>query len=150
LRTKYRFLIFALVGLLLSSFVITDGCDLITGADTGNQVQEPQVYDITTDKAYDLIQENAGNPDFVIIDVRTAEEYDGGYIEGAINIDYYSEDFSAQLEMLDKDMTYLIYCGTGRRSAGARDIMAELGFREVYNMSGGIMEWEAKGLPVVR
>jgi rhodanese-related sulfurtransferase len=150
LLTKYRFVIFTLVGLLLFSSVITGSCDLITGADTGNQDQEPQIYDVTVDKAYDLIQENAENPDFVIIDVRTVEEYDSGYIEGAINIDHYSKDFTAQLDILDKDKTYLVYCRIGRRSAGARDIMAELGFREVYNMSGGIVEWEAKGLPLVR
>ena len=150
MKTKYNLLIFTLVGLLLSSFVITGGCDLITGEDTCDQENEQQIYDVTTDKAYDLIQENADNTDFIIVDVRTPEEYDSGYIEGAMNIDYYSENFSAQLEDLDKDKAYLIYCRTGRRSAGARDIMAELGFREVYNMSGGIVEWEAEGLPVVR
>ena len=123
---------------------------MITGEDTYNQPQEQQIYDVTTDKAYALIQENADNPVFFIIDVRTPEEFDGGYIEGAINIDYYSEDFRAHLETLDKYKAYLIYCRSGRRSAGARDVMAELGFREVYNMSGGITEWEAQGLPVVR
>ena len=150
MRIKYRLLLFTLAGLLLSSFIINGSCELITGEDTYNQPHEQQIYDVTTNKAYDLIQENAGNPDFIILDVRTEEEYDGGYIEGAINIDYYSEDFSAQLETQDKDKAYLIYCGTGRRSAGARDIMAELGFREVYNMSRGITEWERQGFPVVR
>ena len=148
--TKYKLLLFTLTGLLLSSFIITGGCELITGEDTYNQPQEQQIYDVTTDKAYALIQENADNPVFFIIDVRTPEEFDGGYIEGAINIDYYYEDFRAHLETLDKDKAYLIYCRSGRRSAGARDVMAELGFKEVYNMSGGITEWEAQGLPVVR
>ena len=148
--TEYKLLLFTLTGLLLSSFIITGGCELITGEDTYNQPQEQQIYDVTTDKAYALIQENADNPVFFIIDVRTPEEFDGGYIEGAINIDYYSEDFRVQLEALDKDKSYLVYCHSGRRSAGARDVMAELGFREVYNMSGGITEWEAQGLPVVR
>ena len=147
---KYKLLLFTLTGLLLSSFIITGGCELITGEDKSAQPPEQEIYDVTTDKAYDLIQENADNPGFIIIDVRTPEEYDGGYIERAINIDYYSEDFRAQLETLDKDKSYLIYCRSGKRSAGARDVMAELGFREVYNISGGITEWEAQGLPVVR
>ena len=150
MSTKYKLLLFSLTGLLLSSFIINGGCELITGEDKSAQPPEQEIYDVTTGKAYDLIQENADNPHFIILDVRTPEEFDGGYIEGAINIDYYSEDFRAQLETLDKDKTYLIYCRTGRRSAGARDIMAELGFIEVYNMSGGIVEWEAQGLPVVR
>ncbi len=147
---KYKLLLFTLTGLLLSSFIITGGCEYITGEDKCTQPYDQQIYDVTTDKAYDLIQENADNPDFVIIDVRTPEEFDGGYIEGAINIDFNSWDFRAKLDALDKDKSYLIYCRSGRRSAGARDIMAELGFREVYNMSGGIGEWEAQGLPVVR
>ena len=150
MNKKYKFLIFTLLGILLFSFIITGGCSSITGEDNDTQPPNQQIFDITTQKAYDLIQENADNHDFIILDVRTPEEYDGGYIEGAINIDFNSEDFSAQLETLDKDKTYLIYCRTGRRSAGARDVMEELGFREVYNMSGGIVEWEAQGLPIVR
>ena len=150
MNKKYKFLIFTLLGILLFSFIVTGGCSSITGEDNDTQPPNQQIFDITTQKAYDLIQENADNPDFIILDVRTPEEYDSGYIEGAINIDYNSEDFSAQLETLDKDKTYLIYCRTGRRSAGARDVMEELGFREVYNMSGGIVEWEAQGLPIVR
>jgi len=150
MNKKYKFLIFTLLGILLFSFIVTGGCSSITGEDNDTQPPNQQIFDITTQKAYDLIQENADNHDFIILDVRTPEEYDGGYIEGAINIDFNSEDFSAQLETLDKDKTYLIYCRTGRRSAGARDVMEELGFREVYNMSGGIVEWEAQGLPIVR
>ena len=138
------------MGLLLSSLVLTGGCEYITGADTSSQPPEQWIYDVTTEKASNLIQENAGNPDFIIIDVRTPEEYSGSYIEGAINIDFYTNDIIEQLNALDKNKSYLIYCRSGRRSSGARDIMTELGFKEVYNMSGGISEWEAKGLPVVR
>ncbi len=45
---------------------------------------------------------------------------------------------------------YLIYCRSGRRSAGALDMMEEIGFREVYNMVGGIVQWEAERLPIVK
>lgn len=143
-------MLLTLAGLLLSSFSITGGCMIITGEATPIQPAEPQIYDVTVDKAYDLIRENAGNPDFIIIDVRTQEEYNSGYIEGAINIDFYSKDFRTELDALDRDKVYLIYCHTARRSSGARDMMAELGFKEVYNMSGGIVAWETQGLPVVR
>ena len=145
-----RIILITLLGLLSLTYLLTGGCAYITGENTCTQPHEQQIYDVTTDKANNLIRENADNPDFIIIDVRTPEEYAGGYIDPAINIDYYAADFRERLEALDKDKTYLIYCHTGRRSAGARDIMAELGFREVYNMSGGIVEWEANGLPVVR
>ena len=50
---------------------------------------------------------------------------------------------------LDKEGSYLIYCRTGRRTAESLKIMRELGFAEVYNMSGGITDWNTKGYPVV-
>ena len=145
-----KIVLITLLGLISLSYLLTGGCAYITGENTCTQPYEQKIYDVTTDIAYNLIQENTGNPDFIVIDVRTPEENASGYIDAAINIDYYAPDFNAHLEALDKDKTYLIYCRTGRRSAGARDIVAELGFREVYNMSGGIVAWEAEGLPVVR
>jgi rhodanese-related sulfurtransferase len=139
-----------LLGVISLLYWLTGGCAYITGENTCTQSHEQQIYDVTTGKADSLIQKNTGNPDFIVIDVRTPEEYAGDYIDPAINIDYYAPDFKEQLEALDKGKTYLIYCHTGRLSAGARDIMAEMGFKEVYNMSGGIVAWEAEGLPVVR
>lgn len=108
------------------------------------------IEDIAIGQAYALIQDNQGNPDFAIIDVRAAEEYANGYIRTAINSDYYSATFTDELNRLDKDKAYLIYCRTGRRSASALDIMRQLGFGEVYNMLGGILQWEAEGLPIVK
>ena len=111
----------------------------------------PQIIeDIAVGQAYALIQANQGNPDFAVIDVRTAEEYANGYIRTAINSDYYSATFTDEINRFDKDKTYLIYCRTGRRSASALDIMRGLGFGEVYNMLGGILQWEAEGLPIVK
>lgn len=105
---------------------------------------------VSVDEAYRLIQENKNSPDFIIIDVRTPQEYALGHIDGAINIDYYSPTFKDELDKLDKSKTYLIYCRTGHRSSNALKIMDELGFEKVYEMSGGITEWMAKGYPVVR
>ncbi|HEY97275.1 MAG TPA: rhodanese-like domain-containing protein [Dehalococcoidia bacterium] len=148
--TRCKLLLLTLIWLLLSSFVIAGSCEYITGAGSSSQPSEQRIYDITVNKASNLIQENAGNPGFIILDVRTPEEYSGGHIEGAINIDFLADDIRAQLNKLDKTKSYLVYCRSGRRSSDTRDIMAELGFKEVYNISGGIGEWEAKGLPVVR
>jgi len=108
------------------------------------------IEDITPQEAYASIQENQDNPDFVIIDVRTPEEFSEGYIEGAINIDFYSETFQDELNILDKDKSYLIYCRSGGRSGSALAIMEELNFREVYNMTGGIIQWQAEGFPTVK
>jgi len=105
--------------------------------------------DITPQEAFTLIQKNQNNPDFVIIDVRTPEEFGGEHIEQAININFYSETFRDTLNALDKNKTYLIYCQVGGRSGSALDIMAELNFKEVYNILGGINQWKAEGLPTV-
>jgi len=108
------------------------------------------IEDITPQKAFTLIQNNQNNPDFVIIDVRTQEEFVGEHIENATNIDFYSEAFRDTLNTLDKDKTYLIYCRVGGRSGSALDIMAELNFREVYNILGGINQWKTEGLPTAK
>ena len=108
------------------------------------------VETITPQEAFTLIQDNQNNPDFVIIDVRTPKEFADEHIEDAINIDYRSETFRGELNKLDKNKTYLIYCRSGGRSGSALDIMEELNFREVYNMLGGINEWKAAGFPTTQ
>jgi rhodanese-related sulfurtransferase len=116
---------------------------------TGGCVQEQIIEDITPQEAFTLIQDNQNNPDFVIIDVRTPEEFAEEHIENAINMDYYSETFRDELNNLDKNKTYLVYCRSGKRSGNALDIMKELNFREAYNI-GGITEWKAAGLPTTK
>ena len=141
--------------LLILSVSLVTGVTLMGGcvgreAGTPSQQITQITEDITSQEAYTSIQENQGNPDFVIIDVQTPEEFSEGYIEGAINIDFYSETFQDELNILDKDKSYLIYCRSGRRSASALAIMEELNFREAYNMTGGIIQWQAEGFPTVK
>ena len=112
--------------------------------------QRQTIENISPQEAYVLIQNNKENPDFFIADIRTLTEYASGHIENSINIDFYSETFRDELDQLDKDRTYLIYCRTGRRTGIALGIMEELGFKKVYNMLGGITQWEAIGLPIIR
>ena len=104
---------------------------------------------LTIKEAYDKIQENKNNPDLVILDVRTRDEFKEGHIENAINIDYYSKSLKKNLNKLDKNKTYLVYCRSGSRSAKTVAIMEELGFKEVYNI-GGMMDWTAAGYPSVK
>jgi len=106
--------------------------------------------DVAAQEAFDLIQQNKGNPDFLIIDVRTPEEFKDGHIENAILIDFYAENFTDEIAKLDREKTFFIYCRSGNRSGQALDIIAELGFQEVYNLSAGIREWIAQGFPIVK
>ena len=136
-----------------SFMVLALSVSLVIGATlTGGCVRDETatIEDITPQEAFALIQNNQNNPDFVIIDVRTPAEFEGEHIENATNIDFYSETFREMLNTLDKDKTYLIYCRSGNRSGSTLDIMAELNFKEVYNVSGGIIAWNAEGLPTVK
>lgn len=87
-------------------------------------------------------KEKIANDNPVIIDVRTADEYEAGHIDNAINLDFYSDNFADQLEKLDKHKPYSIYCRSGNRSGQTLLLMKELGFKDVANLSGGFTAWE--------
>jgi rhodanese-related sulfurtransferase len=106
--------------------------------------------DITAEEAYSLIQENLNNPDFMIIDVRTPDEYASGHIENSVLININGDDFEAKIGELDREGTYLVYCKSGGRSRNAASYMQEQGFQEVYNMVGGIGAWISAGFPTVK
>ncbi len=79
-----------------------------------------------------------------IIDVRTPEEFNGGYIKGALNIDYKATDFETQIDKLNKEKSYFIYCHTGNRSNNAIEKMKAAGFKNVYGLEGGIVAWTSE------
>jgi rhodanese-related sulfurtransferase len=108
------------------------GNGTVTGADAS------LITCSTAQQASALIAANAANPNFAIIDVRTPAEYATGYIAGAININRNAADFQTQLQPLARNLTYLVYCGSGVRSAAARDIMAGMGFQTIYTIVDGL------------
>jgi len=87
-------------------------------------------------------------PDAVLLDIRTPQEFAEGRIAGSANIDFYAADFRSRLDALDRDTTYVVYCRSGNRSDSAMDIFADLGFTSVYEVDGGIISWVNSGLPV--
>ena len=89
-------------------------------------------------------------PGVIILDVRTPEEFNAGHIANAININLEGSDFSSEVSKLDKNATVAVYCRSGNRSGVATDQMAEIGFTDMYDMQGGIVDWEAAGGPVVK
>ena len=90
--------------------------------------------------AAELMRGNRGNPDFVILDVRTPEEFRQGYIEGAALLDYYAPDFRDRFAALDRDATIFMYCRSGNRSAQAAKKLIAMGYTNVYDF-GGIIDW---------
>jgi phage shock protein E len=85
----------------------------------------------------------------VILDVRTPGEFMTGHIQGAQNIDFESGSFESQIESLDKNGTYAVYCRSGNRSGQAVKVMQDAGFKNIYNLNGGVIDWANSGLPLV-
>ena len=84
----------------------------------------------------------------VVLDVRTASEFDEGHLERAINIDYHQSDFvekaKSTIPLIKK---IAVYCRSGRRSAGAADKLGDEGYKLV-NLKGGIIAWKEANMPV--
>ena len=90
---------------------------------------------VTTENAKELIDEEK----VIILDVRTPEEYNSGHIPGSELIPL--QVLEGMSEELEKDKNYLLVCRSGNRSQQAAEILAAKGFKNVYNMTGGMNEW---------
>jgi len=99
------------------------------------------IENITPINASKLIEKHRNDSNYIILDVRTREEFNEEHIQDAENLDYYSRDFEKQLRKMDKEKKYLIYCASGGRGTKAMEMMEELGFMEVYNIKGGFTLW---------
>ena len=108
------------------------------------------VTNVSVGKAQTLLKERAGKADFVILDVRTPEEFAEGHIDGAVNLDVQARDFEKKLRVLDRKKSYLVYCRTGNRSRKATVAMEALGFRSIFHMNEGIVRWKQQSLPLTR
>jgi len=97
-----------------------------------------------------LLESNAGKSDFLILDVRTPEEFRQGYIEGAVLLDYHAPEFRERFAELDRAATIFLYCRSGNRSSSALGLADKLGFKRVFELKGGIRAWAEAGLPLAR
>jgi len=106
---------------------------------------DTSINQVNSDELLDFIDINNA----VLVDVRTNDEYNSGYIENSINIDYFSDDFSENVEKLDKNTTIVLYCRSGKRSSKSANKLSKLGFKEIYNLQGGILDWIEIGNSVI-
>lgn len=86
-------------------------------------------------------------PNTPVIDVRTPGEFNGGHLQNAVNININSENFNREVNKLDKNKPVFVYCLSGNRSGYAANSMRDAGFKEVYELYGGMIKWRAAGLP---
>lgn len=79
-----------------------------------------------------------------LVDVRTPSEWEAGVIGEPLKINFFDDSFKASIEKLDKNKPIAIYCKSGGRSAKAASLLSELGFKEIYELKGGILNWNRK------
>ena len=115
---------------------------------TTEQIVEQQevVVDVTVNQFKSLITEQGGT----ILDVRTPEEWAEGTIANAQKMNYFDENFPAQIENLNKETPVFVYCKSGGRSSSAAQLLKEKGFSKIYNLDGGITAWIDAGNETVK
>ena len=85
-----------------------------------------------------------------IIDVRTPEEFSEGHIEGAVNINFFDDTFLEQISKYEKNEPLFIYCKSGNRSGQASKKISDLGFKQIYDLEGGILSWVKNNNEVIK
>jgi len=108
---------------------------------------EFSVRDVSAVEAAELLKNDAN---IRVLDVRTGFEFNRGHIKGAVNLNYYSRKFTAKLDTLDKNVTWLVHCRTGVRSGKTLPFMKAAGFVNVIHLQDGIVDWTKSGLPTVK
>jgi phage shock protein E len=119
--------------LLISIFSLVKGCNLIGQRGNFENINDTQMEELMVQK------------DVRVIDVRSTAEIRQGYINESDHfIDFYSPDWEVEVNKLDKNYSYIVYCRSGARSVSVADKMGSNGFKKVYNLRGGIMGWKNK------
>ena len=111
---------------------------LLTACGQDKENDQGVVYvNITAEEAKQIIDTEEG---YIILDVRTQEEYDQGHIPGAILIPDTEIKAKAEDVLTDKEQMILVYCRSGRRSKLAAETLVELGYTNIKEF-GGIIDW---------
>jgi len=101
---------------------------------------------ISAQEVYDAVYSSEG--DHQLVDVRTEEEFGASHLKDAQNICVTMDNFKDRAKGLDKNKPVYVYCKSGGRSAKAAKILIDMGFTKVYDLQGGITNWEEKGLEI--
>jgi len=84
---------------------------------------------------------------FILLDVRTPDEFNEGHLSNAININFNDDNFNTEVSKLNKEKAIMIYCLSGGRSSSAASEMGKHGFNIIYNLKGGILAWRNANKP---
>ena len=109
------------------------------------QIFESKDIKVISDAQFTEIQDT----DYILVDVRTIEEYESGHIQDAINFDFYSGSFQKEILSLDKSSSIILYCRTQNRSTKTANYLKENGYKEITVLEGGITSWVKNGNDLV-
>ena len=113
------------------SLILVFSCELLSSPET-NIISESDFIELK-------------DSEYILIDVRTQDEFDSGHINSAINLDFYSNTFKNDILSLSKNETIVLYCRTNNRSSKTATILQENGYRDILVIKGGITEWVKNG-----
>ena len=122
-----------LIPILLSALMLT-GCAATNNSQTNTYRQ------IAMDEAVDMMAQETG---YIILDVRSPDEFAAGHIPGAINVPNETIGTAEIPELPDKDQLILVYCRSGRRSKEASEKLVKLGYTNIVEF-GGILDWKGE------
>ena len=163
---KNKLFIISVLFVLTITFIIfsTTGCKTIKEIIKGEKIVEensekdlksevkvdsskieeiPGIISISPEEVYEII---TNDKDYIIVDVRTQDEYNEGHLEKALLIPV--DELDQRIGELPKDLPIIVYCRSGVRSRKAAEILIENEFSQVYDM-GGILDWNEKGFPII-
>ncbi len=109
------------------------------------RAQDASVNQLSSNDFQELLLTNSG----VLLDVRTAGEFENGHIPASGNLNYYALDFKRKLKLLSKEEPIYLYCNSGYRSERAARYLIDHGYSQVYNLEKGIIEWDAEDFPLI-
>ncbi len=105
------------------------------------QIFESKDINVISDTQFIEIQDS----DYILVDVRTIEEYESGHIQDAVNFDFYSKSFQNDILSLEKSTSIVLYCRTQNRSTKTANYLKENGYKEITVLEGGITSWVKNG-----
>ena|SRR5690554_2902425 len=134
------------IGLLGVTCLLSCEKNTVSSENSFSQKEETVVIrSVDSREAKELLEQEK---DIVLLDVRTPDEFELGHLAGAKNMDFHASDFGQQLQDLNPDEKYMLYCAVGGRSGKTMQMMENLGFKQVYNVTEGFTELSSNGIPV--
>ncbi|WP_166461171.1 rhodanese-like domain-containing protein [Flavicella sediminum] len=109
-----------------------------------SSVQDDLIKKLDAKSFQELISKGQG----VLVDVRTPQEIEDGFIKGAVFVNFFSKNFQKNILKVPKDKAVYLYCRSGGRSGKAAKFLIENGYENVYDLSGGFTAWKSKQLPI--